>query len=150
MANSRQYRYLHHGDNEWLADTENEANYKDDEWNEAWELLKQEAEGHQIEFTEDMYINSEYESVPEWVNVTIKDDTILQYKMARGIIQSLNGAHSIVFFAGIDCYTSDDFQIGHEEIAITEGGAYVTLRAKHSSDEIELNISEQFNQAIGE
>lgn len=146
--NIRQYRYLHHGDNEWLADTESNSN--DEEWQEAWEALKQEADGIKIEFSEDIYSSSEYDGGPEWINVTIKDETILQYKMARGIIKSLNGAHSIVFFAGIDCYTSDDFQIGHEEIAITEGGAYVTLRAKHSSDEIELNITEQFNQAIGE
>jgi hypothetical protein len=40
--------------------------------------------------------------------------------------------------------------ISHEEIAITDGGAYITLNSKHSSEQVEVDVSEQFNQAIGE
>jgi hypothetical protein len=149
MPNTRQYRYLHKGDNEWLSEPPTDDTLED--WNEAWEMLKQEAQGHQVEFTEDMYSNSEYADIPEFINVTIKDDMVLQFKMARGVIKSIEGAQSIVFHLGIDCDIEDGWGgIGHNEIAITDGGAYVTIRSKHSSDDVEVSVTEQFNQAIGE
>jgi hypothetical protein len=89
--------------------------------------------------------------LPLWIDVTTKDDYILQYKMARGVIKSIEGAQSIVFHLGIDCGMEDGWGgIGHEEIAITDSGAYVTLSSKHNSDEVDVDVSEQFNQAIGE
>lgn len=149
MPNSRQYRYLHKGDNEWLSEPPTDDTLED--WNEAWEMIKQEAQGHQVEFTEDMYSNSEYADIPEFINVTIKDDMVLQFKMARGVIKSLDGATSIVFNQGIDCYTDDGWgNIGSERISIGATGAWVTICAKHSSEEVEVDVSEQFNQAIGE
>jgi hypothetical protein len=149
MPNSRQYRYLHKGDNEWLSEPPTDDTLED--WNEAWEMLKQEAQGHQVEFTEDMYSNSEYADIPEFINVTIKDDMVLQFKMARGVIKSLEDAHYIVFLRGIDCYTDDGWgNIGAERISISSTGAWVTICAKHSSEEVEVDVSEQFNQAIGE
>jgi hypothetical protein len=150
MSNSRQYRYLHKGDNEWLADAPPTDSSLED-WNEAWEMVRKEAEGHQVEFTEDMYTNSEYSDLPEYINVTITDDMILQYKMARGVIKAIEGASSIVFNTGIDCYADDDWgNIGSERISISPTGAWVTITAKHSSEEVEVDVSEQFNQAIGE
>jgi len=148
MPNTIQYRYFHHNNNEWLAD---DTNKDDEEWQEAWALVNQEASGVKVEFTEDMYTNSEYSDLPDYINVTIKDDMILQYKMARGIIKSLDGATSIVFNTGIDCYTDDGWgNIGSERISIGATGAWVTINPKHGSDEVEVDVSEQFNQAIGE
>ena len=149
MPNKRRYMPFHSRDNEWLAgDPPTDDTLE--EWTEQWELLKQDCP-HQIEFTEDMYTNSEYTELPVWVDVTIKDDYILEYKMARGLVKSLQGAQSIVFHLGIDCDMEDGWGgIGHQEIAITDGGAYVTIRSKHSSDDVEVSVTEQFNQAIGE
>jgi hypothetical protein len=151
MPSTIQYRYLHRGDNEFLSEPPTNPTESDQEaWDEAWELLKQESEGMQVAFTEDMYTSSEYGDIPDYINVTIMDDMILQFKMARGVIKAIDGATSIVFNQGIDCYASDDFHVGHERIAIGPTGAWVTICAKHSSEEVEVDVSEQFNQAIGE
>jgi hypothetical protein len=152
MPSYRQYRYLHKGDNEWLSEppTDNDPEVNE-QWAEAWAMVRQEAGDAQVEFTEDMYINSEYSDLPEWIEVRIKDDYILPMKMARGVVRAIEGAQSIVFHLGIECYTDDGWGgIGHNEIAITDGGAYITIHAKHGSDEVEVDVSEQFNQAIGE
>jgi hypothetical protein len=152
MSNSRQYRYLHKGDNEWLSEPPNNPTEEDQKaWDADWEVIKQEAQGHQVEFTEDMYCNSEYSDVPEFLNVTLKDEMVLHFKMARGVIKAIDHAKAIVFSAGIDCYADDGWGgIGYEEISITSTGAWVTITAKHSSEEVEVDVSEQFNQAIGE
>jgi hypothetical protein len=153
MSNSRQYRYLHKGENEWLSEPPPADSTEGDKeaWAEEWETINKESEGMKVEFTEDMYCNSEYSDLPEWVNVTIKDDMILQYKMARGVIKAIEGAHCMVFHQGIDCYPDDDWGgIGYEKIAISATGAWITIGAKHSSEEVEVDVSEQFNQAIGE
>jgi hypothetical protein len=147
MPNTRQYRYLHKGDNEWLADG---SNKEDKEWQEAWEELAKEAK-HQVEFTEEMYINSEYADTPEWVNVEILDSGVLPFKMARGILGALDGARGVIFNSHFNLAISEDWggwSIPRLEVSI--GGAFLTLCAKHSSEELELNITEQFNQAIGE
>ena len=147
MSNIRQYRYFHKGDNEWLDDR---SNTDDEEWQQAWEVIRQDTP-HPIVFTEDMYSNSEYGDIPEFINVTIKDDMVLQFKMARGIIKSLEDAHYIVFLRGVDCYTDDGWgNIGAERISISSTGAWVTISPKHGSEEVEVDVSEQFNQAIGE
>ena len=149
MPNSRQYRYLHKGDNEWLSEPP-EADMQE-EWDEAWGLIKQDAKGVQVEFTEDMYSNSEYGDIPEFIDVTIKDEYILQFKMARGVIKAIEGASYIAFIGGIDCYTDDGWgNVSSERISISPTGAWVTISPKHGSDEVEVDVSEQFNQAIGE
>lgn len=148
MPNIRQYRYLHKGDNEWLSEPPKENL---EEWNEAWELLRQEAGNTQVEFTEDIYSNSEHADIPEFINVTIKDEYILQYKMARGVSRAIEDVGYIVFVVGIDCYADDGWgSISNERISISPTGAWVTISPKHSSDEVEVDVSEQFNQAIGE
>ena len=149
MPNKRRYMPFHSGDNEWLADPLN-RDADPDEWDSAWELVKQDCP-HQIEFSEDMYTTSEYSDLPKWIDVTIKDEYLLAMKMARGVVKAIDGAQSIVFHLGIDCHTDDGWgNISHEEIAITDGGAYITLNSKHSSEQVEVDVSEQFNQAIGE
>jgi hypothetical protein len=147
MSNIRQYRYFHKGDNEWLGD---DTNKDDKEWQEAWEELSQEVK-LQIEFTEEMYLNSEYGDTPEWINVTIEDSGVLPFKMARGILGALDGAKSVVFYRHFSVDVSSEWGgWAHCRLEVFEGSAYLTVIAKHSSEELELNITEQFNQAIGD
>lgn len=147
MPSTRQYRYLHKGGNEWLA---NDANVLEEGWQDDWEELKKETP-HPIEFTEYMYANDEYFELPEWVNVTITDEHILELKLARGILKSLPTASSINFgYSGADIEISKDFGgIGRIELGVTASGAYIIIHEKHSSGSMELYISQQFNQAIG-
>ena len=149
MPNTRRYMPFHSRDNEWLAgDPPSDDSLE--EWNEQWEDIRKECP-HQIEFSEDMYTTSEYSDLPKWIDVTIKDEYILQYKMARGIIKSLEGAQAIVFTSGFDTDVEKGWGgIGYERLSISAESAYVTLCAKHSSEEVEVCIGEQFNQAIGE
>lgn len=148
MPNIRRYMPIHRGDNEWLSNPPESGN--EEEWNEAWEELRKDCP-HQIEFTEDFYNNSEYGETPEWLDVCIDDSMILQMKMARGIIRSLEGAHSIVFTSGFDLNVEDSWGgIGFEKISILANAAFASIYAKHGSEEVEVDISEQFNQAIGE
>lgn len=148
MGNSRRYMDLNSGDNEWLSrapldDTQ-------DAWNEAWVELEKEC-SYPIEFTDEIYCNSEHDGPPEWIDVHIRDEYILEFKMARGVISSMQGADFISFSNGFDCDVEKSWgAIGYERLSIHRGQAYITINAKHGSDEIEVNITEQFNQAIGE
>ncbi len=149
MANKRRYMYLHKGENEWLAGDPP----KDDtteEWQRAWEELKKECT-HQIEITEDMYANDEYGDLPEWVDVTIDDEGVLAFKMARGVIGGISGARSVLFDQHFDLDVSEEWGgWDYNRLEVYEGGAFITFRGKHSSAEVEVNITEQFNQAIGD
>lgn len=148
MPNIRQYRYLHKGENEWLDDAG--SNGSDEEWQQAWQELKNETP-YPIEFTEDMYINDEYSDTPIWVNVEIDDSGVLPFKMARGILGALDGAKSVVFHSHFSVDISSEWGgWSYCRLEVAEGSAYLTVVAKHSSMELEVNITEQFNQAIGE
>jgi hypothetical protein len=149
MTNKRRYLYLHKGDNEWLA-CDPPTDDSLEEWNNAWEELKAKCP-HQIEITEDMYANDEYGDLPEWVDVTIDDEGVLAFKMARGVIGGLKGARSVVFDRHYDLDVSEEWGgWGYTRLEVFDGSAYLTFRGKHSSSEVEVNITEQFNQAIGE
>jgi len=149
MTNKRRYLYLHKGDNEWLA-CDPPTDDSLEEWNNAWEELKAKCP-HEIEITEDMYANDEYGDLPEWVDVTIDDEGVLAFKMARGVIGGLKGARSVVFDRHYDLDVSNEWGgWDYTRLEVFEGGAFLTFRGKHSSAEVEVNITEQFNQAIGE
>ena len=150
MPNIRQYRYLHNGDNEFLSEPPESG--QEDDWNTAWNEIKADNIGDlKIEFTEDMYCNSEHSEMPEWLNVTINDSGVLPFKMARGVIGSLDGAKGVVFYSHFSVDVSSEWGgWSHCRLEVGETGAYLTVCAKHSSEELELNITEQFNQAIGE
>jgi len=154
MANKRRYMYTHKGDNEWLA-SDPPTDDSLEEWNNAWAELKAKCP-HQIEITEDMYANDEYGEVPEWVDITIHDEGVLAFKMARGVIGGLKGARAVVFDTNssinmFDVVISEDWGgWDYARLEVFEGYAYLTFRGKHSSAEVEVNITEQFNQAIGE
>jgi hypothetical protein len=151
MPNERQYRYLHKGDNEFLSEPPESG--QEEAWAQAWdEVNADKSPESKIEFTEDMYCNSEYGEMPEWINVTIHDSGVLPFKMARGILGALDGATNIVFRSHFDVDISEEWGgFGYCRLEVGDtGGAYLTICAKHSSEELELNITEQFKQAIGE
>jgi hypothetical protein len=149
MPNSRRYMDFNRGDNEWLSEPPTDPDTQE-EWAEAWAELKKECP-HQIEFTEDIYCNSEHDGPPDWIDVHINDDYVLNFKMALGVIKSMQSADFISFSRGFDCDVEKSWgAIGYERLSIHAGQVYVTINAKHGGDEIEVNITEQFNQAIGE
>ena len=149
MTNKRRYLYMHKGDNEWLAcdrPTDDTAG----EWDEMWADLKKDCP-HEIEISDDMSCNEEYGETPEWVDVTIHDEGVLAFKMARGVVDGLKGARSVTFDRHFDLDVSEEWGgWGYTRLEIFEGSAYLTFRGKHCSAEVEVNITEQFNQAIGE
>ena len=149
MTNKRRYLYLHRGDNEWLA-SDPPTDDSLEEWNQEHEKLKAECP-HEIEFSEEMYCNDEYGETPEWTDITLHDEGVLAFKMARSVIGGLKGARSVTFDRHFDLDVSEEWGgWGYARLEIYEGSAYVTFRGKHSSDEVEVNIAEQFNQAIGD
>jgi hypothetical protein len=153
MPNERQYRYLHKGDNEFLSEPPTDTDPEvQKEWAQAWaEINADKSPESKIEFTEDMFINSEYGETPEWINITINDSGVLPFKMARGIISALDGAKGVVFHSHFSVDVSEEWGgWSYCRLEVGQTGAYLTVCAKHSSDELELNITEQFNQAIGE
>lgn len=154
MPNTRQYRYLHKGENEWLSEPPTNPSEEDlKAWEAEWKTINEESKGLKVEFTEDMYCNSEYGETPEWVNITIRDSGVLPFKMARGIIKSnaMQGLRDMCFTHHYDVEVSEDWGgWDYTRLQIYEGGAYLTICARHSSEEVEINITEQFNQAIGE
>ena len=156
MPNIRQYRNLSSGDNDWLSEIPKEHL---EDWNEAWELLRKEnAEAGlpadiKVEFSEDIYTNEEYLDPPEWIAVKIEDSGVLPFKMAQGIIKgnSIDGLRSMEFSSHFSIYVAPDWGgYSYTRLQVYEGGAYVTFSPKHASGEVEVNITEQFNQAIGE
>ena len=153
MPNERQYRYLHKGDNEFLSEPPTDTDPAvQKEWAQAWaEINADKSPESKIEFTEEMYINAEYGEMPEWVNITIHDSGVLPFKMARGIIGALDGAKSVMFHSHFSVHVSEEWGgWSYCRLEVGVGHAYLTICAKHCSDELEINITEQFNQAIGE
>ena len=153
--NIRQYRYFHRSDNEWLSQPNMNPD-EAEEYEQAWGMIKEENakagfKDIQIEFSEDMYTNQEYGDIPEWVNIIIHDSGVLPFKMARGILGALDGARGITFGSHFDVTMDSDWGgFSFTRLEVYEGGAYITVGAKHSNEELEINITEQFNQAIGE
>jgi hypothetical protein len=108
--------------------------------------------GYPIEVTEDMYTNTEYGEVPEWVEVTIEDEGVLALRMARNMVGVIDGCRYVVMDRYFDVEVSKEWGgWGNCLLQIADrGGAYLEFHAKHSSESIEVNVTEQFNQAIGE
>jgi hypothetical protein len=149
MANKRRYLYLHRCANEWLA-SDPPTDDSLEEWNQAWEELKADCP-HEIEITEDIYVSSEFGEAPDWVDVTLHDEGVLAFKMTRSVICGLHGARSVTFDRHFDLDVSKEWG-GWEaqRLEVYDGAVYVTFRGSHSNEEVEVNITEQFNQTIGE
>ena len=149
MPLTYRYVYFHHGDNEWLADP---AHCNDEGWDEAWDKLKDGCP-HHISITEEMYNNAEYGEIPEWIEVTIKDEGILALKLARTLVGCVEGATSMSFRYSkyTEVAVSPEWGgIGGACLEVgTNGSAWVTFYSKHSNEEVELGITEQFIHALG-
>ena len=149
MPNKRRYIYMHNGDNEWLA-CDRPTDDTTGEWEKAWAELRADCP-HEIEISDDMSCNEEYGEMPEWTDITLHDEGVLAFKMARSVIGGLKGARSVTFDRHFDLDVSEEWGgWGYARLEIYEGSAYLTFRGKHSSSEVEVNITEQFNQAIGD
>ena len=160
MPNIRQYRNLSSGDNDWLSEPPKDATDDTTEaWEKAWDELRQAnvdaglPADIKVEFSEDIYTNEEYLDPPEWIAVKIEDSGVLPFKMAQGIIKgnSIDGLRSMEFSSHFSIWVAPDWGgYSYTRLQIYEGQAYVTFSPKHASGEVEVNITEQFNQAIGE
>jgi len=136
---TRRFMYMHMGENEELVGSP--------------ELkLLEEKVGHPIEITEELYNNQEHGEIPEWVDVTLKDEGILPFKMARGIVTSLDGASSIGFAKFFDVQVSPEWGAPfNARLEIyKQVGIYIIFHARHHSEEIELCITDFFNDTLGE
>ena len=149
MTNKRRYLYMNKGDNEWLADKPPTDPEDLKTWNEDWRLLREECP-HEIEITEDMYSDAEYGEIPEWIDVTIFDEGVLEFKMLEGVLGAFDGASSMSFNKYFDIDVSPEWGgWTTPKLEVGKYGAFVTFYAKHSSEQIEINVTQQFNQAIG-
>jgi hypothetical protein len=150
MPITYRYVYMHNGDNEWLA---NPANCDEEGWDEAWDMLK-EGCTHHIDITEEIYNNQEYGEIPNWIDVTIKDEGVLPLKLARNLVNGIDGATSINFLYSkyIEVVVSPEWG-GMNRVCLevgTQGSAWVLFSAKHAGEEVEVSISEQLRHALGE
>ena len=148
MPNTVRYVNYHDGDNAWLLDTPKDTELED--WNEAWGLLRGGCK-HHIEITEDIYNNQEYGDIPKWIDITIQDEGILPFKTATTISNSLDGCEFIRMGKFFSVDISDEWgNSSHEHMLISKtNGVYVEISAKHSQETVEVNITKQFNKAIG-
>jgi hypothetical protein len=150
MPTTRRFMDLYMGDNEWLAG-EKPTDLKDlGEWHIAWAKLRKDCE-HEIEFVEGIYSNQEYGGKPEWIDLTIHDEGVLNLKMARGIIKSIN-ANEISFTDAryFDVTVSDDFQQAFSKLSVQNGSAYLVVTHKDGVEEVDLDVTKFFNETIGD
>jgi len=148
VPTTRRFMDLYVGENEWLAEPPNDETQED--WERAWEEINDKCP-HQIEFVEGIYSNQEYGNKPEWVDLTINDEGVLNFKMARGIINSIN-ATAITFTDAryFNVAVSKDFHQDFSKLILQQGSAYLVVSHKDGLEEIEVDISPFFNHAIGE
>lgn len=114
---------------------------------EAKELTEQ--NGHPCVEGE-MYNTSEYGDTPCWVEVTLRDEGVLSMKLARGILSDLD-FHAIELYRNcVEITVSEEWgNYADAKVKVYGGSAWVQFYAKHTNEMIEINISDQFNQAIG-
>ncbi len=150
MPNKRRYICFYHDDNEWLADKPPTDPQELGEWHIAWARLRKDCE-HEIEISEEMYTNSEDSPLPDWVDIEITDEAVLDLKMGMGVVRSIPTAHAVVFDKGFTVGVSKDWgKTGFSRLYITASGGYMTITSDSSSEELEIGISEQLNQVLGE
>jgi len=150
MPDIRRYICFYHDNNEWLAGQPPTDLKELGEWHIEWAKLRKDCE-HHIEITEEVYSNSEDSPLPDWIDIEIADEMVLDFKMAVGVIKSLRGAHAISFDRGFTVEVSPEWgAIGFSRLYITAGGGYVTIASDSSSEEVELSVGEQLNKVLGE
>ena len=126
-----------------------------------WSYYRNLDEGEAEELTEknkhpciegELYCTNEYGDVPCWVEITIRDESVLAIKMARGIVQDVQAFQAIQL--GNEAF---DVNISEEwgnhaggRLKVYAKHAWVELFAKHTSEMLEINVSDQIKQVIGE
>jgi hypothetical protein len=106
--------------------------------------------------TDDIFSNAEYGEVPDWVELTINDTSVLTFKFVANIIKSIDGCDNI---------TMKEYWNGEKQFDVkTEWGKhpwvklYITnnksacleIGIHNVSESYELDVTEQFFQSIGE
>lgn len=121
--------------------------YRSLEEGEAEELTKQ--QGHPCVEGE-IYINTEYGDQPSWIEVTIRDEGVLNMKLARGVLHDLE-FHAIELYQNcLELNISEEWgNYADARVKVYKGSAWVQFYAKHTNEMVEVNITDQFNQAIG-
>jgi hypothetical protein len=140
---------LFHGENEYLSNPPpSDASEEDLAFYESeWAKLKEQCP-HSIEFTDNIYNNNEYGEIPIWVDVCIQDEGVLPFKMAKGLLTSYDGAEAILFSKFYD-FSINKFRVSHSRMHVTKYGASLEIFGK-DNEQVEVDITPQFNKAIGE
>jgi hypothetical protein len=150
MPTTRRFMDLYKGDNEWLAGEKPTDPQELGEWHIEWAKLRKDCE-HDITFAEGIYSNQEYGNAPEWIDLTIHDEGVLNLKMARGILKSIN-ANEISFTDTryFDVATSNDFQQAFSKLSVQNGSAYLVVTHKEGVEEVDVDVTKFFNETIGD
>ena len=122
--------------------------YRSLEDGEAEELTQQ--QGHPC-IEGEIYNNQEYGDTPAWIKVTLKDEGVLMMKMARGLVIDIQDFHAIQLQPNcLDISVSEDWG-GYSDahLKVYARQAWINFFAKHSNEMLEVNVTDQFNQAIG-
>ena len=122
--------------------------YRSLEDGEAEELTQQ--QGHPC-IEGEIYNNQEYGDIPMWIKVTLKDEGVLMMKMARGLVIDIQDFHAIQLQPNcLDISVSEDWG-GYSDahLKVYARQAWINFFAKHSNEMLEVNVTDQFNQAIG-
>ena len=122
--------------------------YRSLEDGEAEELTQQ--QGHPC-IEGEIYNNQEYGDIPVWIKVTLKDEGVLMMKMARGLVIDIQDFHAIQLQPNcLDISVSEDWG-GYSDahLKVYARQAWINFFAKHSNEMLEVNVTDQFNQAIG-
>ena len=122
--------------------------YRSLEDGEAEELTQQ--QGHPC-IEGEIYNNQEYGDTPAWIKVTLKDEGVLMMKMARGLVIDIQDFHAIQLQPNcLDISVSEEWG-GYSDahLKVYARQAWINFFAKHSNEMLEVNVTDQFNQAIG-
>ena len=149
MANKRRYISMWRDDNEWLAGPPPTDPEELKDWNNAWGELRQNCDCP-IEITDCIYTNQEHGETPEWIDVTIFDEGVLPFKMGRGVAESIEGVSRVGFRQFFKIDLPPKWRPSYTVLEIYKNsGVGIRLPMDDGYEEIEVSITEQFNQAIG-
>ena len=149
MSNKRRYMSIWKGDNEWLGDKPPTDPKELGEWHIEWAKLRKDCDW-QIEMTDEFYTNQEEGDTPEWVDLTLKDEGVIHFKMARGVAEAMEGVNCISFNQFFEVDLPEDWHMSFATVEIYKsGGVNLRISMRDGYEEVEVNITNQFNEAIG-
>lgn len=124
--------------------------YRSLEDGEAEELTEQ--NGHPC-IEGEFYCTNEYGDTPAWVEITFADQGVLMMKMARGLVNDIKEFQAIQMSAddiGLSIDISEEWG-NHSgvRLKIYTKHAWIEVFAKHTSEMLEIDVSEQVKHIIG-